>query len=45
MEINTLRMIATVTAFAVFMGIVLWVWRNRKSRDFNEAANLPFNED
>ena len=45
MEINTLRILATIASFIVFIGIVVWVWRNRKSSDFKEAANLPFKED
>ncbi|NOT65495.1 MAG: cbb3-type cytochrome c oxidase subunit 3 [Methylotenera sp.] len=45
MDINTLRIVATVVSFIVFIGIVVWVGRNRKSSDFKEAANLPFKED
>jgi len=45
MDINTLRIVVTVASFIVFIGIVVWVWRNRKSSDFKEAANLPFKED
>jgi len=45
MDINTLRIFATVASFIVFIGIIVWAWRNRKSSDFKEAANLPFKED
>lgn len=45
MDINTLRIVATILSFIVFIGIAVWVWRNRKSSDFKEAANLPFKED
>ena len=45
MDLNTLRILATVTSFIVFVGILIWVWKNRKTKDFEEAANLPFNED
>jgi cytochrome c oxidase cbb3-type subunit IV len=45
MDINTLRIVATVTSFVLFLAIVVWVWRNRKSKDFKEAAELPFKED
>ncbi|MDP3087296.1 MAG: cbb3-type cytochrome c oxidase subunit 3 [Methylotenera sp.] len=45
MEINTLRILATVASFIVFIGIIIWALRNRKSSDFEEAANLPFKED
>jgi cytochrome c oxidase cbb3-type subunit IV len=45
MDINTLRILATVTSFIVFVGIVIWAWKNRQTADFDEAANLPFKED
>ena len=45
MDVNTLRIIATVISFVLFIGLVIWAWRNRNTDDFNEAANLPFDED
>lgn len=45
MDMNTLRILATVSSFIMFVGILIWVWKNRKTKDFEEAANLPFNED
>lgn len=45
MDINTLRIIATVASFIVFIGIVVWAWSRRRDADFNEAANLPFEQD
>ncbi|MDI1308367.1 MAG: cbb3-type cytochrome c oxidase subunit 3 [Methylotenera sp.] len=45
MDITTLRIAATIISFIVFIGILIWVWRNRKTSDFKEAANLPFKED
>jgi cytochrome c oxidase cbb3-type subunit 4 len=45
MDISTLRIIATVVSFILFVAIMIWVWRNRKSEDFKEAAELPFKED
>jgi cytochrome c oxidase cbb3-type subunit 4 len=45
MDISTLRIVATVTSFILFLAIVIWVWRNRKSEDFKAAAELPFKED
>lgn len=45
MEMNTLRILATIASFIVFIGIIIWVWRNRKSKDFKDAANLPFTDD
>ncbi|MFA6041705.1 MAG: CcoQ/FixQ family Cbb3-type cytochrome c oxidase assembly chaperone [Methylophilus sp.] len=45
MEINTLRIIATVTSFILFVAIAIWAWKNRNSEDFKEAESLPFMED
>lgn len=45
MDITLLRAIATLASFVVFVGILVWVWRNRHTQDFKEAANLPFQED
>lgn len=44
MDLNTIRILVTIASFVVFVGIVIWVWRNRNTKDFKEAANLPFNE-
>lgn len=44
MDLNTLRILVTIASFVLFIAIVIWVWRNRNTKDFKEAANLPFNE-
>lgn len=44
MDLNALRIAVTLVSFIVFIGIVIWVWRNRHTKDFKEAANLPFDE-
>ena len=38
MDINTLRSISTVLAFAAFIGIVAWAWSRRNQAGFEEAA-------
>jgi cytochrome c oxidase cbb3-type subunit 4 len=45
MDTNTLRSLATVVSFVTFLGIVVWAWSRRNARDFEEAANLPFEQD
>lgn len=45
MDINTLRSIATVVGLITFVGIVAWAWSRRNAADFQEAANLPFQQD
>jgi cytochrome c oxidase cbb3-type subunit IV len=44
MDINALRVVVTLISFIVFVGILVWVWRHRRNSDFEEAANLPFDE-
>ena len=45
MDINILRSAATVVSFATFIGIIWWAWSKRRAADFEEAANLPFEQD
>ncbi len=45
MDINDMRSIVTVLAFATFIGIVLWAYSGRRRAAFEEAASLPFTED
>jgi cytochrome c oxidase cbb3-type subunit 4 len=44
-DINTLRSVATVASFITFIGIVVWACSKRRTSDFSEAANLPFEQD
>jgi cytochrome c oxidase cbb3-type subunit 4 len=45
LDINTLRAAVTVVSFTVFLGIIAWAWSKRRATDFDEAANLPFEQD
>ena len=45
LDINTLRSLATVASFIVFVGIVVWSWRQRRTGALDEAARLPFAEE
>lgn len=45
MDITTLRIMATLVSFAAFIGIVVWVLDRRKTQRFEEAAQLPFQDD
>ena len=42
MDINVLRSIVTVAAFAAFVGILVWAYRPSNKKQFDEAADLPF---
>jgi len=45
MDINDMRSIVTVLAFATFIGIVLWAYSGRRRAALDEAPNLPITED
>jgi cytochrome c oxidase cbb3-type subunit 4 len=37
--------LVTAVLMAAFIGGVIWVWSSRRTRDFDEAAQLPLEED
>ncbi len=44
-DINSLRSLATVVSFVMFVGILVWAFSSRKTADFEQAAKLPFEQD
>lgn len=44
-DINALRSLATVVSFLMFIGIIAWAYSRGKAADFEQAANLPFEQD
>lgn len=45
MDINALRSIAAVVGLITFIGIIVWAWSEKNSERFNQAAQLPFEEE
>ena len=45
MDINTVRGLSTILVMIVFLGICLWAYSGSKKKDFDDAANLPFEDD
>jgi cytochrome c oxidase cbb3-type subunit 4 len=45
MEINDLRSAVTVVSLLTFLGIVAWAWSRRNKAGFDEAAQLPFQDE
>ena len=45
MDINTLRIAATLISFVLFLGIVVWAVSARNRNRFEEASKLPLLED
>ena len=42
MDVNTLRIIATLLCFATFIGLLVWAYSNRNRERFEEDAKIPF---
>lgn len=44
MDINELRSLVTLVWMVAFVAIVFWAWSRKRHKEFDEAANLPLNE-
>ncbi len=44
MDINLIRSLVTVAAFAAFLGILWWAYRPAHKTRFERDAMLPFDE-
>ncbi|MGI9290343.1 MAG: cbb3-type cytochrome oxidase subunit 3 [Gammaproteobacteria bacterium] len=45
MDAGLFRGLFTVFMFVAFMGIAMWAYSSRRKADFDEAANLPLQDD
>jgi cytochrome c oxidase cbb3-type subunit 4 len=45
MDLTIFRITFTVVLFVTFIGIVIWAYSKRRKKDFDEAANLPFDDE
>ncbi|ARU56325.1 MAG: cbb3-type cytochrome c oxidase subunit 3 [Pseudomonadales bacterium] len=45
MDINTVRGISTILVMIAFIGVCLWAYSSRRKSQFDEASNLPFDDD
>ena len=45
MDITTMRILATLASLACFVGIWWWAYARRNQARFDEAAQLPFQQD
>jgi cytochrome c oxidase cbb3-type subunit IV len=45
MDVNTLRIAATLACMAIFAGILYWTFAGRNRARFQEAAQIPFEQD
>jgi cytochrome c oxidase cbb3-type subunit 4 len=45
MDITLIQSVWTVVVAVLFVGIVIWAWSGKRKHQFDEAANLPFDDD
>lgn len=45
MDINDFRGLATIFTMIAFFGIVIWAYSGKRKKKFDEAANLPFEDE
>ena len=45
MDLTFIQSIWTIVVMVVFVGIVIWAWSGKRKQRFEDAANIPFNED
>jgi len=45
MDYSLIQSIWTIVVMVLFVGIVLWAWSGKRKQRFEEAANLPFDDD
>ncbi len=45
MEINTVRAVSTVVVMLLFVAICLWAYSSKRKSAFDEAAQLPFDDE
>ncbi|UZE94647.1 cbb3-type cytochrome oxidase subunit 3 [Alkalimarinus alittae] len=45
MDINTLRGISTILVMIAFISICLWAYSSKRKDKFDDAANLPFEDE
>ena len=45
MDFTFIQSVWTIVVMVVFIGIVIWAWSGKRKQEFDEAANIPFDED
>jgi len=45
MNISIIQSVWTVVVMVLFVGIVIWAWSGKRRQQFDEAANLPFDDE
>lgn len=43
--VTQFQIVWTIVVMIIFVAIVLWAWSGRRKESFNEAANIPLEEE
>ena len=43
--LTQIQVVWTVLVMIIFLAIVFWAWSGRRKESFNEAANIPLEEE
>jgi cytochrome c oxidase cbb3-type subunit 4 len=43
--VTQIQVVWTVVVMVVFLGIVFWAWSGRRKESFDEAANIPLEDE
>ena len=45
MDLGLIRGVITVVLFVAFIGMWIWAWSSKRQSDFEQAANLPLEDE
>lgn len=45
MDMGTMRGLITAVLLVLFVGLFAWTWSRKRKKDFDEASNLPLQDD
>ncbi len=43
--VTLIQIVWTIVVMIIFLAIVLWAWSGRRKESFNDAANIPLEEE
>jgi cytochrome c oxidase cbb3-type subunit 4 len=45
MDYSLIQSVWTILVMVLFVGIVIWAWSGKRRQQFDEAANIPFDDE
>jgi len=44
-SVTQIQIVWTIVVMIIFLAIVIWAWSGRRKESFNDAANIPLEEE